>query len=115
MNLGDGQLRHPVTLYEIGFLVLLWIGLAILKKKYQLAEGLRFKFFMIAYVAFRILLDFVKPHYTFSFGLSTIQITGVVGLLYYLVVWLQHKELFLVREKGMETTRQEGNGKSILS
>jgi phosphatidylglycerol---prolipoprotein diacylglyceryl transferase len=99
MNLGDGQLRHPVTLYEIGFLVLLWLGLVQLEKKYQLAEGLRFKFFMIAYIAFRFFLDFVKPHYTFSFGLSTIQITAVVGLLYYLVIWLQHKELFLVREK----------------
>jgi phosphatidylglycerol---prolipoprotein diacylglyceryl transferase len=113
MNLGDGQLRHPVTLYEIAFLVLLWIGLVQLEKKYQLAEGLRFKFFMIAYIVFRFLLDFGKPHYTFSFGLSTIQITCTVGLLYYLVVWLQHKELFLVEEK--KATRQQGSGKSILS
>ena len=27
MNLGDGQMRHPVTLYEIVFLLLLWSGL----------------------------------------------------------------------------------------
>jgi len=100
MNLGDGQLRHPTTLYEIAFLFFLWIGLVQLEKKCQLAEGLRFKFFMIAYISFRLLLDFVKPHYTFSFGLSTIQITCVVGLLYYLVVWLQHKELFLVMRRG---------------
>jgi len=99
MNLGDGQLRHPVTLYEISFLVLLWIGLMQLEKKYQLTEGLRFKFFMIAYVTFRFFLDFIKPNYTFGFGLSTIQIACAVGLLYYLVIWLQHKELFLVREK----------------
>jgi phosphatidylglycerol:prolipoprotein diacylglycerol transferase len=103
MNLGDGQLRHPVTLYEIVFLLLLWMGLVQLEKKYQLAEGLRFKIFMIAYIAFRLLLDFIKPHYTFSFGLSTIQITCSVGLLYYLVVWLQHKELFLVMERGNGT------------
>jgi prolipoprotein diacylglyceryltransferase len=105
MNLGDGQLRHPVTLYEIGFLVLLWIGLVQLERKYQLTEGLRFKFFMISYIAFRLLLDFIKPHYTFSFGLSTIQVTCVVGLLYYLVIWLQHKELFLVGKKGDEAQR----------
>ncbi len=102
MNLGDGQLRHPVTLYEIVFLMMVWICLVQVEKKYQLAEGLGFKFFMIAYISFRFFLDFVKPHYTFSFGLSTIQITCAVGLLYYLVVWLQHKELFLVMKKGNE-------------
>jgi prolipoprotein diacylglyceryltransferase len=102
MNLGDGQLRHPVALYEIVFLILLWIGLVQLEKKYQLAEGLRFKFFMIAYVVFRFFLDFVKPHYTFNFGLSTIQVTGAVGLLYYLIIWLQHKELFLMVKRGNE-------------
>jgi len=100
MNLGDGQLRHPVTLYEIVFLMMVWAGLTLLEKKYQLAEGLRFKFFLVAYIVFRFILDFIKPHYTFSFGLSTIQITCVVGLLYYLLVWLQHKELFLVMKRG---------------
>ena len=115
MSLGDGRLRHPVTLYEIVFLIFLWIGLMQLGKKYQLVEGLRFKFFMIAYIAFRFLLDFVKPHYTFSVGLSTIQITCLVGLLYYLVVWLQHKELFLVmmRNKGNGAQGQRGRKKAM--
>lgn len=98
INLGDKQLRHPVTLYEIVFLLLLWIWLVQVEKKCKLAEGLRFKFFMIAYIVFRFLLDFIKPHYTFSFGLSTIQITCMVGLLYYLVIYLRHKELFLVKQ-----------------
>jgi phosphatidylglycerol---prolipoprotein diacylglyceryl transferase len=99
MNLGDNQLRHPVTLYEILFLLLLWVALIQTEKKYQLAEGLRFKFFMIAYIVFRLLLDFIKPHYTFSFGLSTIQITALIGLFYYAVVYIQHKELFLIKGK----------------
>jgi prolipoprotein diacylglyceryltransferase len=109
MNLGDGQMRHPVTLYEIVFLFLLWVGLVQLEKKYQLAAGLRFKFFMIGYFVFRLLLDFVKPHYIFNFGLSTIQVTSMIGLLYYLIVWLQHKELFLVERKGNEAQRHRGN------
>jgi phosphatidylglycerol:prolipoprotein diacylglycerol transferase len=86
MNLGDGLQRHPVTLYEIIFLLLLWIGLLQTEKKYQLANGLRFKFFMIAYCMFRFALDFIKPHYTFSIGLSTIQITALIGLLYYAII-----------------------------
>ncbi len=83
MHLGDSQLRHPVCLYEILFLILLWISLAQLDKKYVLQNGARFKLFMIAYCGFRFLLDFIKPHYTFSIGLSTIQITALLGLLYY--------------------------------
>ena len=62
MNLGDGLLRHPVTLYEIVFLIMLWIGLILLEKRFILAEGGRFKIFMIAYVFFRFVLDFIKPH-----------------------------------------------------
>ncbi len=93
MNLGDGVLRHPVTLYEMFFLLCLWIGLVQIEKRYTLAEGGRFKIFMIAYIVFRFLLDFIKPHYTFNFGLSTIQIICVVGLIYYSLFIIQPKRL----------------------
>ncbi len=83
MNLGDGLNRHPVCLYEIIFLIILWVTILQIEKKYVLTNGSRFKLFMIAYLSFRFLLDFIKPHYTFSFGLSTIQITCLAGLLYY--------------------------------
>lgn len=83
MLLGDSQLRHPVCFYEIIFLLLLWICLVQLEKKFILQNGAKFKLFMIAYCFFRFLLDFIKPHYTFNVGLSTIQITALLGLLYY--------------------------------
>lgn len=83
MNLGDGIARHPVALYEIIFLLTLWLLLNVTEKKYALANGTRFKLFMIAYVFFRFALDFIKPHYTFSFGLSTIQIVCLCALVYY--------------------------------
>ena len=93
MNLGDGLSRHPVALYEIGFLLLLWIGLQQLQKNIDLKSGALFKLFMIAYLFFRLLLDFIKPHYTVLFGLSTIQLTCLAGLLYYLPFVLQPKKL----------------------
>jgi len=99
MDLGDGKLRHPVALYEMAFLILLWLALRQTEKKHQLASGLRFKIFMIAYCVFRFVLDFIKPHFTFNIGLSTIQITAVVGLLYYIIVYLTNKDLFLVKRK----------------
>jgi phosphatidylglycerol:prolipoprotein diacylglycerol transferase len=83
MDLGDGFLRHPVALYEIVFLILLWIGLARAASTVSLVNGAKFKLFMIFYMLFRFVLDFFKPHYTSSIGLSIIQISCMLCLLYY--------------------------------
>jgi prolipoprotein diacylglyceryltransferase len=96
MNLGDGQLRHPVTLYEIIFLLTLWFAFILIQKKVSLAQGALFKLFMISYLVFRLLLDLIKPHYTFNIGLSTIQITCILGLLYYSPYIVQPKKLTLI-------------------
>ena len=83
MNLGDGLSRHPVALYEIIFLLFLWVGLVQAEKKWTLQVGARFKIFMMGYIVFRFLLDFLKPHYTYTFGLSTIQVCCVIGMIWY--------------------------------
>jgi phosphatidylglycerol---prolipoprotein diacylglyceryl transferase len=92
MNLGDGQLRHPVSFYEIIFLLLLWWCLKMSQRNFSLQQGALFKLFMIAYLVFRFLLDFIKPHYTFNIGLSTIQLTCIAGLLYYSPYIIQPKK-----------------------
>ncbi len=83
MNLGDGLQRHPVTLYEIIFLLLLWLALTRVQRKFDLVNGALFKLFMISYFIFRFALDFIKPHYTFSIGLSSIQVACLIGLFWY--------------------------------
>ncbi len=83
MDLGDGLPRHPVALYEMVFLLLLWFLLRFAERRYVLVPGARFKLFMIAYLLFRFLLDFIKPHYTWSIGLSSIQVAALLGLFYY--------------------------------
>lgn len=93
MNLGDGVLRHPVTLYEILFLIVLWITLYGVLKKFTLQNGALFKTFLISYLVFRFCLDFLKPHYTFSIGLSSIQLACAAGILYYLPYLIQPKKL----------------------
>ena len=96
LNLGDGINRHPVILYEIFFLIILWLGMNQIEKKYVLAAGSRFKIFMMAYLIFRLMIDFIKPHYTFNFGLSTIQLVCIAGLLYYGTYILKPKKLILL-------------------
>ncbi|TKK68598.1 diacylglyceryl transferase [Ilyomonas limi] len=93
MNLGDGLLRHPVSLYEIVFLLLLWLALIKINNTYPLQNGALFKLFMMAYLLFRLMLDFIKPHYTLIFGLSTIQLTCIAGLIYYYRYMLHPKKL----------------------
>jgi len=83
MNLGDGISRHPVSLYEIIFLILLWQMLLLIGRRYALVNGARFKLFMIAYLLFRFGLDFIKPGYRYVFGLGSIQLACLAGLLYY--------------------------------
>lgn len=83
MNLGDGFSRHPVAIYEIVFLIFLWIAINQVQKKYELREGSYFKIFMIAYLLFRFLIDFIKPHYNIIGNLSMIQLACLAGLLYY--------------------------------
>lgn len=83
LDLGDGIFRHPVVLYEIAFLILLWFGIAWTRNRFLLAPGAAFKLFMISYLAFRFLLDFVKPGWRCAFGLGTIQWSCLFGLLYY--------------------------------
>ena len=97
INLGDGILRHPVSLYEILFLILLWIILIQVDKRVKLSTGARFKLFMISYILYRFCIDFIKPPYFTFMGLTTIQITASLGLLYYLVISIQNKNLYLKR------------------
>jgi phosphatidylglycerol---prolipoprotein diacylglyceryl transferase len=94
MDLGDGWQRHPVALYEILFLLLLWLALKRIQTKSTLENGALFKLFMITYLSFRFALDFIKPHYSIVLGLSTIQLTCLAGLFYYSPFLLQPKKLF---------------------
>jgi prolipoprotein diacylglyceryltransferase len=82
MDLGDGLRRHPVALYEIIFLIGLWISLNQLKSK-GLKSGLLFKYFMISYLIFRFLIEYIKPSYILPIGLSSIQIACLIGIIYY--------------------------------
>jgi phosphatidylglycerol---prolipoprotein diacylglyceryl transferase len=96
MDLGDGILRHPVTLYEIIFLGILWLCLKKTEKKIDLQSGALFKLFMMAYLLFRLLLDFIKPHYITFLSMSTIQLTCLAGLIYYLRYIIQPRKLMIL-------------------
>lgn len=83
MDLGDSILRHPTSLYELMFLIILFIGLKRLENRANLKNGALFKWFMILYFAFRFFIEFLKPNVFYVLGLSSIQILCIICLLYY--------------------------------
>ena len=81
VDFGDGIPRHPTQIYEIIFLLLL--AAMIVRRSQQPHEnGDLFKLFMVGYMAFRLLVDFLKPGVTVA-GLSLLQWACVAVLVYY--------------------------------
>ena len=80
-RLGDGVRRHPTQLYEVLFLAGLG-GILVGRAGLRATTGDRFKCCMVAYMGFRLLVDFIKPAVRFG-GLSAIQWACVAVLAYY--------------------------------
>lgn len=90
VDFGDGIIRHPTQLYEIFFLLFLIIVLNYFKKKQVGWEGLLFQLFMLSYLSFRLMVDFIKPTPHPYWILNNIQIASLLGIGYY--IWLLSKK-----------------------
>jgi prolipoprotein diacylglyceryltransferase len=82
VNFGDGIARHPAQLYEVAFALALG---SFLWRRMQrpYTEGHVFKFFMVAYFAFRFGVDFLKPDVHIFAGMSCLQWASAGMLAYY--------------------------------
>ena len=83
VDFGDGIGRHPVQAYEIVFLIL--IGL-LLGRAEKLPEGARFRIFLASYLAWRVVIDFLKPQPVIH-GLDVIQWASLAGLSVLILSW----------------------------
>jgi phosphatidylglycerol---prolipoprotein diacylglyceryl transferase len=87
LAVGDGIRRHPVALYEIAFL----LALVPLLRNVRF-PGDRFRAFMLSYLMFRLLVDFLKPYPQATFlGLTAIQCACVLGVAYYVSVFARRE------------------------
>lgn len=83
VDFGDGIPRHPTQLYEIVFLVA-WTAVLMLRRTRLGASGDAFKLYLAGYLAFRLIVDSIKPvPHAYWLGLSGIQWLCVFGLAYY--------------------------------
>lgn len=83
MDLGDGILRHPIALYEILYLAMLFIVFTRLARHGKLENGILFQWFMLSYFGFRFLIEFIKPNIFYTLGLSSIQWLCIICFIYY--------------------------------
>jgi phosphatidylglycerol---prolipoprotein diacylglyceryl transferase len=82
IDFGDGITRHPTQIYEIVFLISLMTFFHF-RSRYQKQEGELFKFYMIGYLGFRFIIDFIKPDFHPFLGMSAIQVACLLALVYY--------------------------------
>jgi phosphatidylglycerol---prolipoprotein diacylglyceryl transferase len=81
VNFGDGVRRHPVQIYEIAFLMIVAVALVWWGERPH-REGILFRGFLAAYLAWRLAIDFLKPQPLVA-GMNWIQwacVAGLVGL-----------------------------------
>jgi phosphatidylglycerol---prolipoprotein diacylglyceryl transferase len=81
IDFGDGIRRHPTQLYDIAWVAALTAGLLWFQRRPH-RPGDLFKGYMVGYLGWRFLIDFLKPG-IFLFGLTTIQWVCLATLLYY--------------------------------
>jgi prolipoprotein diacylglyceryltransferase len=88
VNFGDGITRHPAQLYEVLFALALG-GFLWRRMRRPFVTGDLFKMFMVAYFAFRLACDFLKPDTRVFLDISSIQWACVAMLIYYCPDWLR--------------------------
>ncbi len=109
-NAGDGVIRHPTPLYEIGFLIALAGILWQVRRRLTLQHGDLFKLFIMAYCAWRFAIEFLKPVTTYALtnnlnivqniatdsdlsakpGLSMLQMAAALGFAVYAAHFAQY-------------------------
>ena len=81
VDFGDAVPRHPAQLYETVFLAVLGAAVVNLRRRpYEVGD--QFKVFMVGYLGWRLVVDFIKPGVTVA-GFSMIQWACVAALAYY--------------------------------
>lgn len=85
IDLGDGVRRHPTAAYDMVFALVAWFMLVRVGAPLTRESGLRFKLLLASYLAWRLVIDGLKPvPYPFVGGLSGIQLVCAAALVLYL-------------------------------
>jgi len=93
IDFGDGIARHPTQAYELLFLLLLAMALRWMQRRPH-QQGAVFRVFLIAYLGWRLLIDFLKPQPLVG-GMNLIQWACVAGMVVLASTYRQQKSPYL--------------------
>ena len=85
IDFGDGLLRYPTQLFEVVFHLTAFFILHYYRDRVK-TPGILFKLYMIAYFAFRFLIEFIRVNPPVAYGLSIYQILSLMALIYLVLV-----------------------------
>lgn len=88
VDFGDGLQRHPTQLYE--FLFHLSCAVILVKLQSQgLFRGQLIKLYIIAYLAYRFLTEYIRPEPELWLGLSAYQWAALIFIPVFALLWLR--------------------------
>jgi phosphatidylglycerol---prolipoprotein diacylglyceryl transferase len=84
VNFGDGIRRHPTQLYEVFFLLGLFVYLEVMKRRkgIKIEPGQLFVRFLILYFSFRFLIEFIRVEKLAFAGLTVFQLISIGAIIY---------------------------------
>ena len=92
IDLGDGISRHPTALYEIVALWSIYFGIKYRVKLSFVPSGWQFRTFLMSYLVWRLLVDWIKPTDWELLFFSPIQLACILGLSWYLTLGVLSEE-----------------------
>lgn len=90
MEFGDSVRRHPTQLYEVMF-HLAMAAVVFVSMRRNLFVDQRLKLYLIAYGAFRFLVEFIRPEPEWRLGLSVYQWASIALIVPLAVQWAYHR------------------------
>ncbi len=81
VDFGDGLLRYPTQLFEVGFHFTSFILLHKMKRRSG-QPGIHFKYYILSYFVFRFFIEFIRINPRDYYGLTLYQVISLLGMLY---------------------------------
>jgi phosphatidylglycerol:prolipoprotein diacylglycerol transferase len=88
VDFGDGLLRYPTQLFEVGFHFSAFLILHHYKLKVK-TPGILFKLYVSAYFLFRFMIEFIRENPVVYLGLTLYQLLCILGIGYTGWIWVR--------------------------
>ena len=90
---GPALARHPTQLYEALFhfamgVILIWLG------KREICRGQLIKLYLLSYLVYRFLTEFIRPEPAVWFGITGYQAAALALMPLFLWLWYRDRNVF---------------------